>query len=218
MVRWLLLACSFATSVPLMGSGAAFAADPPASTATRDALLDQIGAKYKPVEILRASFVQTTKSPYGDDQVSGTVLLKRPGQMRWVFADGRQFVSDGQTLWIYTPAEKQVLKISGFDKQAATADLVLQSMHKLRELFDVQLLSSDAKGHTLLLSPKTGEEAQFQKLTLTLDAALMLDKVSIVDAFGTNTVLDFEGLSFGGESKPADFQFQVPPGVNVVEG
>lgn len=216
MFRWL-----FASSLAmvLLGSERASATEPvPAASAVRDTLLDKIGAKYKPIEVLQASFVQTTKSAYGDDQVKGTILLKRPGQMRWEFADGRQFVSDGQTLWIYTPAEKQVLKIANFGEQAATADLVLQSMHKLRELFEVQLVSSDAvAGHVLALTPKTGQTAQFQKLTLALDSTLLLDKVTITDDFGTNTLLDFEGLVLGGTTKPTDFQFQVPPGVTVID-
>jgi outer membrane lipoprotein carrier protein len=168
--------------------------------------------------VMRGNFVQITKSPYGEEKVQGTVVLKRPGQMRWNFSDGRQFVSDGKTLWIYTPAEKQVLRIANFGEQAATADLVLQSMHKLSELFEVTLVSSDEKaGHVLALAPKAGEQAQFQKLQLGLDAGLVLDKVTLTDAFGTNTVLDFDGLTLGGAAAESDFKFVVPPGVSVVD-
>lgn len=217
MVRWLMIA--------VMGGGAllpglAGAAEPARPTApaqsAQDALLDKIGAKYAPVDVLSASFVQITKSAYGEEKVEGTVLLKRPGQMRWNFADGRQFVSDGSTLWIYTPAEKRVQRIPNFGEQAASADAVLQSMHKLREMFEVSLVSSDPKaGHVLDLTPKQGQETQFQKLQLTLDKDLLMDKVTITDALGTQTVLDFEGLKLGGKVQPSDFQFQVPPGVTV---
>jgi outer membrane lipoprotein carrier protein len=217
MVRWLFLAV-WSSALAAGPAPAPVPASTPASPAARDVLLSKIGAKYGPVDVMRANFVQITKSPYGEEKVQGTVVLKRPGQMRWNFADGRQFVSDGQTLWIYTPADKQVLRIQNFGEQAATADRVLQSMHKLAELFEVTLISSDEKaGHVLALATKPGEQAQFQKLQLALDAGLLLDKVTLTDAFGTNTVLDFDGLALGGTAAASDFQFVVPPGVSVVD-
>lgn len=192
------------------------AAVPPA-TVTK--LLDQIQAKYAPVSILRGTLIQTTNSPiYGKQDQKGTVVLERPGKMRWEFEDKRQYVSDGSTMWIYTPDDKQVIRIRDFGAQAATADAVLQSMHKLRELFDVTVVSSDPKlGHELLLAPKAGQDAQFKALALKLDANLMFDEVRITDPFDTVTVMDFTSVELGGAVAPDVFTFQIPEGVQVID-
>lgn len=185
-----------------------------AGTPELDALLKQLTVKYGPITVLRGTFVQTTKSPYGDQTQSGTVILQRPGRMRWEFTgDGKQFVSDGSTLWVYTPAEKQVLRLKGAGQQVASTDLVLQSMDKLGTLYQVAL----GPAKELILTPKPGEEAQFTKLVLKLDAALMIDEVAVTDPFGTVTRLDFTKLEAGG-AVPADvFTFTIPAGVQVVD-
>lgn len=182
-------------------------------------LLDQIQARYAPVSVLRGTIVQTTGSPvYGQQVQKGTMVIERPGKMRWAFEDGREYVSDGATMWIYNPADKQVIRIRDFAAQAATADAVLQSMHKLRELFEVTVVSSDPKlGHELLLAPKPGQDAQFKKLGLKLDPQLVFDEIRITDPFDTVTVMDFTSVELGG-TVPADvFTFRIPEGVQVID-
>ncbi|MEZ4235978.1 MAG: outer membrane lipoprotein carrier protein LolA [Myxococcota bacterium] len=138
--------------------------------------------------------------------------------MRWDFDDGRRYVSDGKTLWIYNPAEKQVLKLRNFGEQAATANAVLESMHRLKELFDVQVVSSDPKvGHTLSLTAKAGEEQQFKQLYLDLTPSLDLAKVRLTDAFDAVTTLTFTELTLGGTVQPDVFTFVVPDGVEVID-
>ncbi len=41
----------------------------------------------------------------------GTLLVKKPGMMRWVYTspEKKEFVSDGRTLYAYVPADKQVI-------------------------------------------------------------------------------------------------------------
>ena len=182
-------------------------------------LLDAVQAKYAPISILRGSIVQTTGSPiYGTQVQKGTVVLERPGKMRWEFEDGRKYVSDGSTMWIYTPADKQVIRIKDFGAQAATADAVLQSMHKLRELFEVTVVSSNPKvGHELLLAPKAGQDTQFKTLGLKLDPKLVFDEVRITDPFDTVTVMDFTSVELGGAIAPGVFTFQIPEGVQVID-
>lgn len=191
----------------------------PAAAAAENALLDRIQAKYAPVGVLRAKFVQTVGSTlYGEDRQEGTLVLERPGKMRWEFGDGRKFVCDGQTMWIYNPADKQVLKLRNVGEQAATANAVLQSMHRLKELFDVAVVSSDPKvGHTLSLTAKAGQEQQFEKLELVLDRELRMSEVKLTDAFGARTTMTFTDVVLGGTVPPDVFTFVVPDGVEVID-
>jgi chaperone LolA len=189
-----------------------------AQTGPEKQVLDQLSKKYAPVEVMQGTFTQTTKSAYGDQTSQGTVVLQRPGKMRWEFGDGRQFVSDGATLWIYDPSAKQVMKIGNFGQQAATAEAVLTQMHTLGEHFTVSLSGGDAAaGWDLTLVPKE-EGSAFTKLVLELEPDLDLDRVRITDAFQAETLLDFTKLDLGGAVDAAVFTFQVPPGVKVIEG
>ena len=67
---------------------------------------------YGKMNDLKAEFDQTAfnKSLNQSIPAKGTVYLKRGGKLRWEYADPtpQQIVSDGKTLWIYTPALSQV--------------------------------------------------------------------------------------------------------------
>lgn len=200
-----------------------FAAEPaaaPAATASVDALVRSVEAKYAGVEVLRAGFVQTTRSAlYGDEKQRGTLVLERPSKMRWEFeGDGKLFVADGTTMWIFNAADKQVIRFTDYAAQASGAESVLQALDKVSQRFDVTLVSSDpVAGSVLSLQPKAGEAPQFKKLLLVLDAALVLRKVEITDPFDTVTEIEFSDVKLGGDLPADTFLFRVPDGVEVID-
>lgn len=197
-------------------AAAAWSAEPSPET---KAVLAQLTQKYAPVEVLKGSFTQTTASPYGDQVQHGTIVLKRPGKVRWESGpDGKVYVCDGSTLWLYDPAEKQVMRMKGIGEQASSSFAVLQSLDKLGELFDVRISGGDAAtGWDLTLLPKSEDDAQFKKVVIELDPALLLDVVRITDPFGTVTTIDLADVKLGGAVADSVFTFQVPAGVQVVD-
>jgi chaperone LolA len=200
---------------------AAHAAEPAAdpNAAALKGVLSALSTKYGPADVIRGSFTQTTKNAYGDQVQQGTVVLKRPGKIRWESGpDGKQIVCDGSTLWYYDPAEKQVLRMKNVGEQAASSYAVLQSMDKLGDLFAVQLVSGDVShGFELLLRPKDGQDAQFKQIVVDVDAKTNLDVVKVTDPFDSVTTIDFTQLSLGGSADDKTFTFQVPSGVAVVD-
>jgi outer membrane lipoprotein carrier protein len=181
-------------------------------------VIEAVEARYTNVETLAAQFVQTTKSPvYGDETQKGTVTLKRPSKMRWTFADGsKEFITDGSTMWIYNREDKQVIRYKDFGSSASAADSVLQSLDKIDELFQVELVSGDAtQGATLLLKPK--EPGQFKNIQLSLGEEMALQRVVITDPFDAVTDIQFEELKLGEKVEDTTFSFTVPDGVEVVD-
>jgi len=189
-----------------------------ASASDVDALIAQVETKYEGVTVMKANFVQTTKSAlYGDQQQKGTLTLKRPSKMRWDFqGDEKTFVTDGTTMWIYTKADNQVIRYNDFASTASTADSLLQSLDQLSRLFAVELVSS---GPTVLaLTPTDASAAsQVKGLQLTLNAELEVSAVSVTDAFDGVTELVFEALELGGEAPDSVFAFTIPEGATVVD-
>lgn len=180
-------------------------------------VIKAVEAKYADVSAMQASFVQTTKSDlYGAEELHGELTVKRPKMMRWQFkADGKQFLTDGSTMWVYTPADKQVIRYEDVSSSSSGADALLQSLDKLSELFDVKLVSEDATAKVLMLGPK-GENQPFKSIQLTLDGDLVVKKVVITDSFDSVTELAFQAVKLNAIVDDAVFRFTVPDGVEVI--
>ncbi len=179
-------------------------------------VVEAVEAKYAKVDAIQAAFVQTTHSEvFGSEEQRGTLMLKRPRMMRWEFTSGveKQFVTNGQTMWVYTRDENQVIKYDNVTNSGG-ADSLLQSLDKLDEVFKVSLIE-DPEGHHLRLVPR-GDEQRFKRLELRLDAELNVKHVHFVDAFEQVTELDFEDVKLNVQVPDSTFEFQVPDGVEVI--
>ena len=189
----------------------------PAASADAAAIVKQVEAKYAAVETMHASFVQTTKSElFGDEKQAGTVVIKRPTKMRWIFPDaGKQFITDGSTMWVYTEPDKQVIRFDDVAQQADAAQSLLQSLDKLDELFHVEAASPAIEGkHAFVLKPRA--EGQVKKIDLVLTTDLLVEHVVITDSFDSVTEMDFSDVKLGQDAPDALFGFVVPEGVEVI--
>ena len=79
-----------------------------------DQVVAGVEATYGKITDLRAEFTQVAnnKSLGQDIKAEGTVYLKKGGKMRWDYKSPapQQIVSDGTSLWVYTPELNQVNK------------------------------------------------------------------------------------------------------------
>ncbi len=193
----------------------------PAGAATADAtvVIDAVEAKYAGVEAMRASFTQTTHSEvFGDETQEGQVTLKRPAKMRWEFTsgDGKAFITDGKTMWVYTKADKQVIKYTDVSSASSAADSLLQSLDKLGEHFNVVLVDGAADSYTLDLTPKA-ESGSVKQLRLVLDQSYLLQNLTLVDSFDNKTELAFREVVLNADAADSLFGFVVPAGVEVID-
>src|SRR5688572_23323527 len=77
-----------------------------------DSVARTLQARYQGVRDFAADFEQTYRGGVLRTQASerGTVKIKKPGRMRWVYTspEKKEFVSDGAKIYTYIPADKQV--------------------------------------------------------------------------------------------------------------
>ncbi len=183
-------------------------------------VIDGVESTYKDVDSLQADFSQVARSAaMGAGQAQqGVVMLARPRQMRWEFKvpDDKLFVTDGKTMWVYTPADKQVFVSEDLGGGDSGTDQLLENLDSLDELFDVQMLPGAPEGSVKLsLTPK--KAAQFKKLQLQLSSeGYRLQELVVVDSFDNETVLTFTNLQINPKLAPTSFHFDVPDGINVV--
>jgi outer membrane lipoprotein carrier protein len=151
---------------------------------------------------------------------TGTVAFKRPGKMRWNLHNGASqvIVADGATLWFYQPDEQQVLKApfqAAF--RSSTPISFLTGVGKLSDDFDATLDAESASGVTLALRPRRGE-GELGRLRLTVDPKTYdIVAAEIIDPLGNMTRLRFSDVRRNVGLDDAQFRFDVPPGVDVVE-
>jgi len=183
------------------------------------AIVSRVQDHYESVESLQARFVQVTRSQvWGDEEQRGTLSLQRPNRMRWSFeGDGQQFVSNGETMWVYSPTDRQVIRYKGVTASSSGADALLWSLNRVGELFEVEVLPAPA-GHRLrLVARDEAARAQVKRLVLQLGDDLMLERVEITDPFDSVTELSFRDVRLGASIAAGTFEFDVPADVELID-
>lgn len=187
-----------------------------ASALSAEALIEKVEARFREVESIQSRFTQIAKSDlFGDEKTTGDLLVARPAKLRWAFDDGKRFISDGQTMWIYSPEEKQAMAIDDVAGSAGGADSLLTSLDKLGEMFAIEVLASGAEGHALQLFPK--EPGGFKSVRLELTGDLLPTKVVMTDAFDNVTEISLHDVKLDVPTKAEQFTFTAPAGVEIIQ-
>ena len=201
----------------------------PATAQTPNAALDDavrgVEGAYGRMTDLKADFTQTAfnKSLNQTIPASGTVYLKKGGKLRWEYAEPtpQQIVSDGKTIWIYTPTLNQVNTGKAPDALSGPAGSFLSGLGKLREHFEVRLLNpaqpKDNEGNVQLdLTPKQPLPT-LQRLILAFDPnGWQLRRAVVYDQFENTVTMKFTKLVINSGLEDKLFAFVPPTGVATV--
>lgn len=200
-------------------------APPPGSDRVAAELVRQIENHYNRLETLKANFIQVYKP---DEQAparqeAGTLYLKKPGRMRWEYTspEVKLFLSDGKTIFFYVPADRQVTRVrAGQSSDLRTPLRFLLGRMKLKREFRVSLAADaaplDPGNPVLRLLPKRADE-RFRELLLEVDGRERIRRLRIVENDGAVTEFRLHGEIANPPLDRALFQFQPPPGVDVVD-
>jgi outer membrane lipoprotein carrier protein len=201
-------------------SGGAATASPPVGE-----VIERVQQTCQQTQDLSARFLQTaTNRTLGQTQeASGLFLLKRPGMMRWEYQkpEARLFVTDGKTLWAYSPADKQVVVQEVTRAFASRVPLSFLAgdcqVQREFEVGAVEHAGTRAAAVKLLdLKPKTAEAGLARLLIEVNLKTYTVDKTTLFDAYGNTTVIAFSNLKLNAGLDDAQFRFAPPPGVTVV--
>ena len=182
--------------------------------------LRRLQERYETTRTMTAEFRQVIESPTlaGSLESHGKVAFEKPNRMRWDYAppDEQTIVGDGESLWLYQPADRQAIKAplkNAF--QATTPVTFLAGLGRLERDFTAKLESEDATRWVLDLAPRG--DAALGKLRLTVrksDASV--EEARVTDPLGTTTRILFSGEQRNVTLDPALFRFTPPDGVDVV--
>ena len=193
------------------------------AAADLDAIVRKVQERYDSTRDFTADVTQemTIASLGKTTAAHGTMAFKRPGKMRWDLSQGEEqvIIADGETLWLYQPSEKQVLK-APFDAafRATTPISFLTGVGKIAQDFDVSLDGGDAKDgvlHLMLVPRRDSASMGKLRLTVARDSG-EIRGAEIHDPLGNVSRLRFEHIKRNVGLSDDQFTFQVPPGVDVI--
>lgn len=194
-----------------------------------------VQAFYDQTKTLEAEFEQTRYTRLYDryDRARGKVVFKKPGMMRWDYAEpnGQVFVSDGKKLLIYQPPEEgekngQLIERALEEDQLPSAFSFLTGTGNLEQDFEVRLLEHGDErfqdGYVLQLIPRKPtpnyEQLVFYVRTLSDGGkrAGVVQRVLIIDAAGNRNRFDFSNIKFNREVPDKRFSYRPPRGTQRV--
>ncbi len=197
-------------------------AQPPVPSATD--LARAVQDKYDAVQDFSADFVHRYRGGVLRKEATerGTVLIKKPGLMRWTYTspESKLFVSDGLRMYAYIPEDRQVI-VSELPtgNQATTSALFLAGKGSITRDFVASYPATPdpAPGSvTLRLTPKT-QQAEYDALTLVVArGTLRLMKLVTEDAQGGESTFTFTNLRENARIPDKEFHFTIPRGVDVI--
>ena len=142
----------------------AFAADVPL-----DDLLHGIETRYNHAQTLQVVFKYDYSAPGRPQRTeSGTLLLRKPGRMRWDYSrpQGKLYVGDGKNLWLYTPSDNRVEKTSMKETADMRAPLafLLGKLNFKKEFQNLKAVP-DGSGERITAEPK-GENLPYSQVEI----------------------------------------------------
>jgi outer membrane lipoprotein carrier protein len=178
--------------------------------------------RYQGISDFAADFVHTYRGGVLRTQTTerGTVKIKKPGRMRWVYTspERKEFVSDGQKVYSYLPQDKQVI-VSNLppDDQATTPALFLTGRGDIARDFTATYAETSPPGTTALtLTPKR-PEPEYEYLVVAIDpATLQIRALTTRDRQGGDSTLTFTNLKENQGISDKEFAFRIPRGVDVI--
>ncbi|MGH7355342.1 MAG: LolA family protein [Candidatus Rokuibacteriota bacterium] len=197
----------------------------PAGAETVDEVVRGLEGAYGRMQDLKGEFAQTAfnKSLNQSIPARGAVFMKRGGKLRWEYSEPtpQEIVSDGKTLWIYTPTLNQVNVGAAPEALAGPAGSFLAGLGRLREHFQVRFLNPaqprDGDGNWVLdLTPKQPLPT-LTRLVLAADPRTFeLRKAVTYDQFENTVTMQFTKLAVNTGLADRLFTFVPPPGVATV--
>ncbi|HEV7220033.1 MAG TPA: outer membrane lipoprotein chaperone LolA [Terriglobales bacterium] len=196
-----------------------------ASPADVPTIAQAVDSHYNHLRTLQADFVEIYTGAGTERTESGTLLLKKPGKMRWDYRSPREklFLSDGKQAWFYIPGEQQASKISAHQLEDLRSPLafLLGKSRLEKELKGLSLatdISALGVGDTVLRGVPVGREDRVSQVVLEITPDHKISRILLDGTDGSVTEYRFSNQQENIQVSDQQFHFVPPPGVEIIEG
>jgi outer membrane lipoprotein carrier protein len=181
--------------------------------------------KYNHLKTLQADFSETYQGAGAQRTESGTLLLKKPGKMRWDYRSPKEklFVSNGKDVWFWVPGDRQVQRtqLKHLEDLRSPIGFLLgktrleKELRGLSDAPDVPVLES---GNRVLRGVPQMLANRVSQVILEITPQDWIRRIVIEEVDGSVTEYRFTNQRANREISDERFGFQPPPGVEVIEG
>ena len=187
---------------------------------SNDAVVRRVDDHYNHLSSLRARYVEQYSGMGMNKTESGTLLLKKPGKLRWSYDNpvGKVFVLDGKYAWFYTPGDAQAQRVPAKELDDLRSPLRFLLGHtQLKKELENLTVTPEGSGFRITGIPK-GMEQRVKLLTLDVTDDGAIQTMRIEEVGGAVTGFVFSGMEENVPIKSSEFVFTPPVGVTVVKG
>ena len=187
-------------------------------------LAQAVDAHYNRLRSLQSDFTEIYRGDGPERIESGTLWLKKPRKMRWEYRSPKEklFISDGQAVWFYLPAERQLRKTSVKkldDLRSPLAFLLGKTKleNELRGLSKVVDQAPSDPGNTLLRGIPQALAGQISEVILEITPSDQIVRIVLIGVDGAATEFRFAAWKENVELSDKQFRFTPPAGVETVD-
>jgi outer membrane lipoprotein carrier protein len=203
--------------------GSPSAQDPSAKDLSALELAQRVDHHYDSLHSLRANFTESYTGLGMDRTENGTLLLAKPGRMRWDYEStpGKVFLLDGKYGWFYTPGAPQVQRVAAkeLDDLRSPLRFLLGHTDLEKELTALNVAPDPAHPGDIVLSgqPK-GQEQRVSRVALSVEPATgAIAALEVDETDGAVTRFTFTAQQPDAVLPPETFRFTPPKGIPVVD-
>jgi outer membrane lipoprotein carrier protein len=181
--------------------------------------LEDVRDTYQSLDGMEASFTQVVGSEFAGDstRIEGTVTLS--GDRYRVETPGQTVVTDGETTWIYSPADSQVVvDDAAADEGPITPETFLDESAQQYEVTDRRTQTVAGTPHVVLSLTSTTSEARFRDASLWVrQADRLVTRLRATDLNGATFDLRLRDLQVNPSLSDSTFSFRPPGDIEVVD-
>ena len=187
---------------------------------TAQEIAKRVDAHYNHLHSLRVQFTETYNGMGMKRSESGTLLLAKPGRMKWLYASpaGKLFVIDGKYGYSYTPGDAQAERYPAKQLEDFRSPLrfLLGHAQIAKELSGLTM-TADGEKYRLRGVPKAMEQ-RVSEVDLTVTAAGTIEAIAWKETDSSTTEFRLTDEQENPAIALDSFTFQPPAGVVVVRG
>ena len=182
--------------------------------------INAIQKNYESVLTLKANFEQKAfvKMLNRTEITRGTVQIKKPGKMKWVYSspDPQVLISDQKNLWLYAPEEEEVTKIPIENVYSSnTPALFLAGQGILTDIFNVVQVLTEKDKFVAVFTPKEVENSLSRLVLRANKNNYQITGATVYDRLGNKTSIKFRSIRINEKIPESVFNFEVPAGVEI---
>lgn len=183
-------------------------------------LAQRVDRHYNQLRSLKAGFTESYAGLDVRHTESGTLLLAKPGRMRWDYSStpGKVFLLDGKYAWFYSPGDPHVqrMKAKELDDLRSPLQFLLGHTQLQKELGHLTVAPA-ANGRFTLTGVPRGQENRVARISITVTPEGTITGIEIEETDGAMTRFTFADEKANATIPAGAFRFVAPAGVPVVD-